>query len=111
MAPPAIAFDVHASRLTASRFDTYVIDALMPDLVGHDRRASAFVLYLYIWRKTAGGTRPAVASLQMMADGTGLAKRSVQGALTSPRAPPPRHAPPPATTAAPSLTLHCHWRS
>jgi hypothetical protein len=27
-------------------FDAYVIDALMPDLVGHDRRASAFVLYL-----------------------------------------------------------------
>ncbi|MFL5304683.1 MAG: helix-turn-helix domain-containing protein [Polyangia bacterium] len=92
-------------------FDTYVIDALMPDLVGHDRRASAFVLYLYIWRKTAGATRPAVASLQMMADGTGLAKRSVQGALrvlerrrlvTLRRRSP---------TAAPSVTLHCHWRT
>jgi hypothetical protein len=98
----------HADRIT---FDAYVIDALMPDLVGHDRRASAFVLYLYIWRKTAGGTRPAVASLQMMADGTGLAKRSVQAAmrvLERRRLVTRRRR---SATAAPSLTLHCHWRS
>lgn len=90
--------------------DAYVVDALMPDLIGHDRRASAFVLFLYIWRKTAGGTRPAVASLQMMADGTGLAKRSVQAAL---RVLERRHLVTPrrrSPTAAPSLTLHCHWR-
>jgi hypothetical protein len=98
----------HADRIA---FDAYVIDALMPDLVGHDRRASAFVLFLYLWRKTAGGTRPAVASLQMMADGTGLAKRSVQAALrvlerrrlvTLRRRSP---------TAAPSLTVHRQWLS
>jgi len=90
--------------------DAYVIDALMPDLVGHDRRASAFVLYLYIWRKTGGGARPAVASLQMMADSTGLAKRSVQTALRvleRRRLVMLRRRSP---TAAPSLTLDCHWR-
>ncbi|HVT07315.1 MAG TPA: helix-turn-helix domain-containing protein [Polyangia bacterium] len=98
----------HADRIA---FDAYVIDALMPDLVGHDRRASAFVLFLYLWRKTAGGARPTVASLQMMADGTGLAKRSVQAALRvleRRRLVTPRRRSP---TAAPSLTLHCHWRS
>jgi len=90
--------------------DAYVFDALMPDLVGHDRRPSAFLLYLFFWRKTAGGTRPAVASLQMMADGTGLAKRSVQAALQvleRRRLIVLRRASP---TAAPSVVLPCHWR-
>jgi hypothetical protein len=58
-----------------------VIDALMPDLVGHDRRASAFVVYLYLWRRTRGGTRAVVVSHQQVADGTGLVRRSVQNAF------------------------------
>jgi DNA-binding MarR family transcriptional regulator len=61
--------------------DGYVVDALMPDLVGHDRSASAFVVYLYLWRRTRGGAKLAVVSHRMLADGTGLAKRSVQAAL------------------------------
>ena len=61
--------------------DGYVLDALMPDLVGHDWSASAFLVYLFLWRRTRGGTRPTVVSHRMLADGTGLAKRSVQAAL------------------------------
>ena len=30
--------------------DQYVVDVLMPDLVGHDRSQSAFIVYLYLWR-------------------------------------------------------------
>lgn len=90
--------------------DAYVIDALMPDLVGHDRRPAALLVYLYLWRKTRGGARPTVASLRMLADGTGLARRSVQSALQhlvrrdlvgARRA---------SKTAAPTLSLRCHWR-
>jgi predicted transcriptional regulator len=61
--------------------DAYVIDSLMPDLVGHDRRPAAFIVYLYLWRRTRGGARPVVTSLSMLADGTGLSKRSTQTAL------------------------------
>jgi hypothetical protein len=61
--------------------DAYVFDSLMPDLVGHDRRPSAFLLYLHLWRQTRGGTRPRVVSYRMLVDGTGLSKRSVQTAL------------------------------
>jgi hypothetical protein len=90
--------------------DLYVIDALMPDLVGHDRRASAFLLFLYLWRRTRGGVKPAVVSYRMMADGTGLSKRSAQVALAwlerrrlveRARASP---------TAATSIKLRCDWR-
>ena len=33
--------------------DDYVLDTLMADLVGHDRRPSAFVVYLYFLRRFA----------------------------------------------------------
>src|SRR4051812_29851149 len=49
--------------------DAYVIDSLLADLVGHDRRPAAFILFLFLWRKTRGGSQPAVLSLQMMTDG------------------------------------------
>lgn len=98
----------HPERLT---LDLYVIDSLMPDLVGHDRRASAFLLYLYLWRRTRGGAKAAVVSYSMMADGTGLSKRSVQVALAwllrrrlveLERA---------SATAAPSISLRRDWRA
>ncbi len=90
--------------------DAYVLDALMPDLVGHDRRPSAMLLFLYLWRKTRGGARPAVVSLRMMADGTGLAKRSVQTALAHLRRRDLVAVRRASATAASSLTLRCHWR-
>jgi hypothetical protein len=91
--------------------DPYVIDSLMPDLVGHDRRASAFIVYLYLWRRTRGGSRPARASHRMIADGTGLSKGAVQAAvrwLSQRRLVETKRS---AATAAPSFTLVCHWRS
>lgn len=64
--------------------DTYVVETLMPDLVGHDRQPSAFLVYLHLWSKTHGRARARVQiSLVDLAEGTGLAKRSVQAALTT----------------------------
>ena len=69
--------------MTSLKLDPYIIDSLMPDLVGHDRQPSAFLVYLYLWRHThgAGGSRIQIA-LRDVAEGTGLSKRSVQDALT-----------------------------
>jgi len=62
--------------------DPYLIDTLMPDLVGHDRQPSAFLVYLHLWAvEAAQGGGPVAASLQTLADGTGLSKRAVQTAL------------------------------
>ena len=63
--------------------DAYVVDTLLPDLVGHDRRPSAFVVYLALWRLTDGGRTPAAVSLRTLAESTGLSKRAVQTALAS----------------------------
>lgn len=63
--------------------DAYVIDTLMHDLIGHDRAASAFVVYLYLWRESLGRDAVTVqTSLRMIAEGTGLSKRGVQDALS-----------------------------
>jgi CRP-like cAMP-binding protein len=63
-------------------FDPYIIDTLMPDLVGHDRQPSAFLVYLSLWRQTHGHGTPTVqVALLDIAEATGLSKRAVQDAL------------------------------
>lgn len=64
------------------KVDSYVLDVLMRDLSGHDRKASAFLVYLFFWLKTVGaGRRSTRASLRQIAEGTGLSKSAVQSAL------------------------------
>jgi hypothetical protein len=64
-------------------FDPHFIDILMPDLVGHDRSPSAFVVYLYLWRRLSLTSRSAVQlSYATIALETGLSKPSVQRAVT-----------------------------
>jgi Helix-turn-helix domain len=62
--------------------DTYVIDILMPDLVGHDRRPAAFLVYLFLMGQAARTRRDVLSvSLQAIATHTGLAKSTVQSAI------------------------------
>ena len=66
------------------RIDAYVIDTLMADLVLHDRRPSALLVYLYLSCRAAGARRNQVStSHQEMADATGLSKSAVQQATRS----------------------------
>ena len=74
-----------SKRLTGDEIsvDTYVFDTLMRDLIGHDRAASAFVVYLHLWRQSFGSGESTIQiSLRDIAEGTGLSKRGVQAALT-----------------------------
>ncbi len=93
------------------RIDAYLTDVLMRDLVGHDRAASAYLVYLWLWRASRGEGRERVgASLQMLAGRTGLSKSAVQSAIrhlvrrrlvSATRAGP---------TAAPVYEVHEPWR-
>ena len=68
--------------MSATPVDTYVLETLMPDLVGHDRAPSAFLVYLHLWHLTAGTRERTVArSLAQVAEDTGLSKSAVQAAL------------------------------
>jgi hypothetical protein len=65
-----------------ARFDPHVVDSLMPDLVGHDRQPSAFLVYLYLsHRATRARARAVAVSLQTLAADTGLSKSAVQAGL------------------------------
>jgi hypothetical protein len=62
--------------------DAYVVDVLLPDLVGHDRRPAAFLVYLFLLRHAAKLKRDSLSiSLQTIATKTGLSKSTVQAAI------------------------------
>src|SRR5215471_780035 len=62
--------------------DEYVFAVLMPDLVGHDHSPSAFLVYLFLWAELYRSEQKRVAaSLQQIAEGTGLSKSAVQSGM------------------------------
>lgn len=40
--------------------DTYILDTLVRELVGHDRAPSAFLVYLFLWNETHGRKKATV---------------------------------------------------
>jgi hypothetical protein len=61
--------------------DAYICDTLMRDLVGHDRKPSAFILFLHLYCRThARRLRTVSASYQELSEDTGLSRSAVQGA-------------------------------
>ena len=63
--------------------DDYVVETLLPDLVGHDHAPSAFLVYVKLWHACGGPEgRSAALSLQTLAVETGLSKSSVQAAIS-----------------------------
>jgi hypothetical protein len=73
-----------AAMLKTIMFDAYLVDTLMPDLVGHDGQPSAFLVYLYLWSQSRTVRLRAVpASYTQIAIGTGLSRSAVQAAVTT----------------------------
>jgi transcription initiation factor IIE alpha subunit len=64
------------------RLDAYVADILLRDLVGHDHSPAAFVVYLFLWRRTFGQHKKSVRmSHNQISQETGLSKSAVQQGL------------------------------
>jgi DNA-binding MarR family transcriptional regulator len=61
--------------------DDYVVETLMPDLIGHDRSPSSFIVYVKLWHDGGGAGKRVQASLSTLAVETGLSKSSIQAAL------------------------------
>ena len=54
----------------------------MRDLIGHDKMPSAFVVYLFLWARSAGTrVRSIRISHKNIADETGISKSAVQTAI------------------------------
>lgn len=91
--------------------DPYVMETLLPDLVGHDRAPSAFLVYLKLWHAAGGPGHKIAVSLSSLAVETGLSKSSVQAALKrlAKRGLVIGHRSGP--TAVPQYVIHAPWRS
>jgi hypothetical protein len=62
--------------------DEYVVDVLMRDLVGHDRRPASFLVYLWLTSEQARRQGAVQASYQELAESVGLSKSSAQAAVS-----------------------------
>jgi CRP-like cAMP-binding protein len=68
--------------MTQINLEAYLVDCLLPDLVGHDRRLSSFIVYLYLYRHACQDANWSVRiSHQSIASDTGLSRSAVQTAL------------------------------
>ncbi len=64
--------------------DPYIIETLMPDLVGHDRQPTAYFVYLFLWFEAKKSKKKAVQfSLREIAECTGVSRRSIQSATAT----------------------------
>lgn len=62
--------------------DDYVVDTLMRDLVGHDRKPTSFLIYLWFSYEAARRRRDGVSvSYQTISDSVGVSKSAAQAGV------------------------------
>ncbi len=62
--------------------DDYVVDVLMRDLVGHDRRPASYLVYLWLTAEHGHRKGPVQVSYQEMSESIGISKSSTQAAVS-----------------------------
>ncbi|HTW44972.1 MAG TPA: hypothetical protein VMD58_05455 [Acidobacteriaceae bacterium] len=63
------------------KLDEYVVDVLMRDLVGHDRRPVCFLVYLWLAAEEQRSGKAVQISYQELAESVGVSKSSAQSAV------------------------------
>lgn len=63
------------------KFDNYVLDSLMRDLVGHDRRPVSYLIYLWLASEQQRQKKPVPISYSDLAESVGVSKSSAQSAV------------------------------
>jgi hypothetical protein len=63
------------------KLDEYVLDSLMRDLVGHDRRPVSYLVYLWMAAEQQRQNRPVSISYGDLAESVGVSKSSAQSAV------------------------------
>ncbi len=61
--------------------DDYIVDVLMRDLVGHDRKPAGFLVYLWLASEQARRQEDVRISYEEMAESIGISKSSAQAAV------------------------------
>lgn len=68
-------------RYSMVRLDEYVLDSLMRDLVGHDRRPVSYLVYLWLAAEQQRQNKSVSVSYSDLAESVGVSKSSAQGAV------------------------------
>jgi len=63
------------------QLDEYVLDSLMRDLVGHDRRPVSYLVYLWLAAEQQRQKKTVSISYNDLAESVGVSKSSAQGAV------------------------------
>jgi hypothetical protein len=92
-------------------FDNYVVDVLMRDLVGHDRKPVSFLVYLWISAEQARNRAAVQVSYQQLAESVGVSKSSAQAAVGWLRRRKLLIASKESATAVPQYTVRRPWRN
>jgi DNA-binding FadR family transcriptional regulator len=90
--------------------DDYIIETLLPDLVGHDRSLVSFIIYVKLWHDSCGPGKKLAVSLSTLAVETGLSKSAVQAALRRLRARGYLSVRRASATAVPVYSVQAPWR-
>jgi hypothetical protein len=62
--------------------DDYIVDVLMRDLVGHDRRPASFLVYVWLTAEQARRQGAVQVSYQELAESVGVSKSSAQSGVS-----------------------------
>ncbi len=68
-------------RYSMIKLDEYVLDTLMRDLVGHDRRPASYLVYLWLAAQQQRQKKLVTVSYGNLAESVGVSKSSAQGAV------------------------------
>ncbi len=69
------------SRYSMLKFDEYVLDSLMRDLVGHDRKPASYLVYMWLAAEQQRQKKPVTISYSDLAESVGVSKSSAQSAV------------------------------
>src|SRR5258708_12548978 len=75
-------FAILVAGIAMLQLDDYVVDVLMRDLVGHDRRPASFLVYVWLTSEQARRQGAVQVSYQELAESVGLSKLSAQPAVS-----------------------------
>lgn len=93
-----------------AELDHYLLDTLMRDLVGHDHRPAAYLVYLWLWGERVRRNEDPRISFQELAENTGLSRSAAQASIAWLKRRKLLTATKENTTDIPTYTLHTPWR-
>ena len=91
--------------------DDYIVETLMRDLVGHDRRPTSFLVFLWLMAEQARRRGAVEVSYQEIAESVGISKSSAQAALGWLRSRKLVTVARPSRTATPVYAVKTPWRT